>query len=103
MMDFAIHLEASDPARNIRRSYSIAAGQDLFGDWIVALNYGRIGAKGHTKTVQVADEAAAYSYVRKCLCKRKSAPKRIGIDYKVKGIVGAWDDIQWDMEDLAVA
>jgi hypothetical protein len=27
MMDFAIHLEASDPTRNIWRAYSITAGQ----------------------------------------------------------------------------
>lgn len=92
MMDFAIHLEACDPARNIWRAYHIAAGRDLFGDWIVQLTYGRIGAKGHTKTVLVADEAAAHSYVRQCLKKRKSAPNRIGIGYQVKGIYGAWDN-----------
>ena len=57
MMEFAIHLEACDPARNIWRSYSITAGQDLFGDWIVAMNYGRIGSRGTTKTVLLSDEA----------------------------------------------
>jgi len=59
MIEFAIHLEASDPERNIFRSYSITAGQDLFGDWIVQVNYGRIGSKGRTKTVCVADETEA--------------------------------------------
>ena len=28
MMEFAIHLEACDPARNIWRSYSITGGQE---------------------------------------------------------------------------
>ena len=89
MMEFAIHLEACDPARNIWRSYSITAGQDLFGDWIVAINYGRIVSRGTTKTVLLSDEAETRRYVQKCLKKRESAPKRIGIDYKVKDVSGA--------------
>ena len=73
MMEFAIHLEACDPARNIWRSYSITAGQDLFGDWIVVLNYGRISARGTTKTVLLSDEescaalcATMFQETRKC-------------------------------------
>jgi predicted DNA-binding WGR domain protein len=92
MMDFAIHLEARDPARNIWRAYSITAGQDLFGDWIVAMNYGRIGSRGTTKTVLLSDEEAVRRYVRQCLKKRESAPKRIGIDYKVIQIDGRWEE-----------
>jgi predicted DNA-binding WGR domain protein len=88
MMDFAIHLEARDPARNIWRAYSITGGQDLFGDWVVVLSYGRIGAKGRTKTVMLPDEAATRRYVRQCLKKRENALKRIGISYKVKSITG---------------
>ena len=94
MMEFAIHLEACDPARNIWRSYSITAGQDLFGDWIVVMNYGRIGARGQTKTILLSDEAETRRYVRQCLKKRESAPKRIGIDYKVKDISGTWSDFR---------
>ena len=94
MMEFAIHLEACDPARNIWRSYSITAGQDLFEDWIVAMNYGRIGSRGTTKTVVLSDEEDVLRYVRQCLKKRESAPKRIGIDYKVKDISGTWSDFR---------
>ena len=93
MMEFAIHLEACDPERNIWRSYSITGGQDLFGDWIVAMNYGRVGARGTTKTVVLPDEAETRRYVQKCLKKRESAPKRIGIDYKVRQISGEWGDL----------
>lgn len=80
MIEYNIQFEARDPARNIARSYRIVAGQDLFGDWVAELTYGRIGAKGRTKAVLAADEAAARRYVRQCLNKRKSAPKRIGVD-----------------------
>jgi len=100
MMEFAIHLEACDPARNIWRSYSITAGQDLFGDWIVAMNYGRIGSRGTTKTVTLPDEAETRRYVKKCLKKRESAPKRIGIDYKIVGVSGTWSDQREETKDL---
>jgi len=100
MMEFAIHLEACDPARNIWRSYSITAGQDLFEDWIVAMNYGRIGSRGTTKTVLLYDEAETRRYVQKCLKKRENATKRIGIDYKVKDITGAWSDFREETKDL---
>jgi WGR domain len=68
------------------------AGQDLFGDWIVAMNYGRIGSRGTTKTVLLSDEEAVRRYVRQCLKKRESAPKRIGIDYKVIQTDGRWEE-----------
>jgi len=92
MMDFAIHLEARDPARNIWRAYSITGGQDLFGDWVVVLSYGRIGAKGRTKTVMLPDEAATRRYVRQCLKKRENAPKRIGIGYAMIQATGVWEE-----------
>lgn len=88
MIEFAIHLEACDPERNIWRSYGITAGQDIFENWIVALTYGRIGARGRTKTILLSDEVEARRYVRQCLKKRESSPKRIGIRYKVKDLTG---------------
>ena len=100
MMEFAIHLEACDPARNIWRSYSITAGQDLFEDWIVAMNYGRIGSRGTTKTVLLSDEAETRRYVQQCLKKRENAPKRIGIDYKVKDITETWGDFHAETKNL---
>jgi predicted DNA-binding WGR domain protein len=91
MMEFSILLEACDPARNIHRAYHLAAGSDLFGHWVVEITYGRIGAKGRTKVVPVADEAEARSYVQTCLKRRESAPKRIGIGYKMIQTTGAWN------------
>ncbi len=92
MMHYTILLEACAPERNIWRSYHIAAGQDIFGDWVVELTYGLIGAKGRKQTILVPDEAAAQQYVRKCLKKRENAPKRIGIDYKKVASSGTWSE-----------
>jgi len=50
MIVYSILLEADYPELNIRRSYLIEAGQDLFGNWIVEINYGRIGCKGEKKS-----------------------------------------------------
>jgi predicted DNA-binding WGR domain protein len=88
MMEFSILLEACDPERNRWRSYHIAAGQDLFGDWVVVLTYGRMGCRGRTKMVLMPDESAARRFVEACLRKRESAHKRIGIGYKVRQTSG---------------
>ncbi len=92
MMAFSILLEARDPQRNIWRAYQITAGQDLFEDWIVSLSYGRIGAKGRTRTLLMVDEAATRRYVRACLKKRENAPKRIGVAYQVRA---SFDPDHW--------
>jgi hypothetical protein len=46
------------------------------------------------------DEAETRRYVQKCLKKRESAPKRIGIDYKVRDITGTWGDFREETKDL---
>ncbi len=98
MMEISILLEARNPARNVWRSYHLGAGQDLFGNWVVEVTYGRIGATGHTKVVLVADETEARSYIEKCLKKRKSAPKRIGVGYQVRHIEGKWGQDHYIMD-----
>jgi hypothetical protein len=72
------YLEARDPTHNVHRAYSIAYGQDLFGNWIVEITYGRIGAG---RTI-VDNEDEALNYVQKSLKCRQSAPKRIGVGYE---------------------
>lgn len=81
---FRIELRAADPARNRWRFYRVTAEQDLLGDWVVRLNYGRIGARGQFRTYLVADAAGASRRVRASLKRRQSAPKRIGITYTVR-------------------
>jgi predicted DNA-binding WGR domain protein len=84
MLKTVAYLEARDPERNIHRAYAIAYGQDLFGNWIVETTFGRIGGKGRTLVTVVKSEDEALQYVRKSLKRRESAPKRLGIGYKVK-------------------
>jgi len=81
---FRIELHATDTVRNRWRFYRIEAGRDLFGDYVVILSFGRIGAKGQSKTHVVADAAAGKEFVRACLKRRQSAPRRIGIAYQVR-------------------
>lgn len=87
MMTCIAYLEARDPARNIYRAYSISYGQDLFGTWIVEVNYGRIGNKGRTIVTVVNNEEEALKQVEKSLKRRQSAPKRIGVTYNVRTIL----------------
>jgi predicted DNA-binding WGR domain protein len=91
MMTRIAYLEAQDPTRNIYRAYSISYGQDLFGTWIVEVNYGRIGSKGRTIVTVVSNEEEALKQVKKFLKRRQSAPKRIGVAYKIRTI---WDSDQ---------
>jgi predicted DNA-binding WGR domain protein len=87
MLTPVAYLEARDPERNIHRAYSIAYGQDLFGNWVVETTYGRIGGKGRTLVTVVDNEEEALKYVQKSLKRRQSAPKRIGVAYKVRTIL----------------
>lgn len=83
------YLEARDPTHNVHRAYSIAYGQDLFGNWVVETTYGRIGAKGRTIVTVFNNEEEALKHVQKALKRRQSAPKRIGVAYKTRTLGGA--------------
>jgi predicted DNA-binding WGR domain protein len=82
MLTPVAYLEARDPARNIHRAYSLAYGQDIFGNWVVETTYGRIGGKGRTLVMVVNSEDEALQYVQKALKRRQSAPKHIGVGYE---------------------
>lgn len=88
MIVYSILLEADCPELNIRRSYLIEAGQDLFGNWIVEINYGRIGCKGRKKVILMDCEEDAKRVVKNRLKKRESAVKRIGVGYAARLICG---------------
>jgi predicted DNA-binding WGR domain protein len=51
-----IHLQAIDQARNVARDYQIEACLDLFGHWIVALHWGRIGTRGQSRQLSFDNE-----------------------------------------------
>jgi predicted DNA-binding WGR domain protein len=77
----AIRLQAIDHGRNIARRYAIEASPDLFGHWIVALHWGRIGTKGQSRICSFAKQPDAARFVRTTLRRRASAQKRIGVAY----------------------
>lgn len=78
-----VHMEAQDPARNRFRRWELEAAEDLFGVWIVQVNFGRIGSTGRTFARSFTDHLTAGRYVRAAIARRRSAPRRIGVAYRV--------------------
>ena len=89
MESFRIRLEACDPTRGHFRAYRIEAGSDLLGDCIVEVTYGRIGSRGRTIWHVASDEAEARRIVRRCLLRRATAPRRIGVGYQLREVAGS--------------
>jgi predicted DNA-binding WGR domain protein len=82
-----IRLEARSAAHRCFRAYEIEVGADLFGAWLVEMNYGRIGITGRSKIRSFATIEDAQAQVHACLRKRATAPRRIGVAYHVQRIV----------------
>ena len=80
---FAIELQAVSPQAQHRRAYEIHVGQDLFGQLVVTIDFGVIGARSQRRVHLVADVAEAQVVVRQALRRRLSAPRRIGVPYQV--------------------
>ena len=78
-----IHMEARDPALNRFRRWELEAAEDLFGAWIVRVRFGRIGSAGRTLVRGFADPVTTGRYVRAAIARRRSAPRRIGVAYRV--------------------
>ena len=80
---FAIELQAVSPLGQHRRAYEIHVGSDLFGQLVVTIDFGVIGTRGQRRVHLVADIADAQVVVRRALRRRLSAPRRIGVPYRV--------------------
>jgi predicted DNA-binding WGR domain protein len=87
--DLEIALRAENPAGNCWRDYSLALGRDLLGDWCIAVRWGRVGTPGSTAMhgFSTRDEAVAFAGV--LLKRRLSAPRRIGVPYRLIASTGA--------------
>jgi predicted DNA-binding WGR domain protein len=83
LTSLCIRLEARSEAHRCFRSYKIELDADLFGAWMVEMSYGRIGALGRTKVRSFSTTKEAQAQVRACLRKRATAPRRIGVAYRV--------------------
>ncbi|VFU17466.1 WGR domain-containing protein [Methylocella tundrae] len=76
-------LRACDPTLDRRRSWAVEAGIDLFGEWTARVSYGRIGSRGRTISRVFESEKLGREFVRKGLCRRRSAKRRCGVAYTV--------------------
>lgn len=94
MESFSVRLEACDPERGVFRAYRIDVGTDLLGDWLVDVTFGRIGSRGRTKRYLARDEDEARKIVRRCLRRRATAPRRIGVAYRLRELD---DPAQWSI------
>ena len=65
---------------------------DLLGDWLVDGIYGRIGARGRRIRYVAGQEAEARTIVGRCLRRRASARKCIGVSSRVRDLN---DPHQW--------
>ncbi|WP_158931688.1 WGR domain-containing protein [Acidisphaera sp. S103] len=97
MTSLSIKLEARSPAHRCHRAYEIAVSADLFGAWLVEMSYGRIGALVRTKARSFSTADAAAAEVKACMRKRASAPRRIGVAYRLKSAAQHGD---WHWPDL---
>ena len=88
LTSLCIRLEARSVAHRCFRSYEIELGADLFGAWMVEMSCGRIGALGRTKVRSFSPTKEAQAQVRACLRKRATAPRRIGVAYRVRRMDG---------------
>jgi hypothetical protein len=80
---FAIELRAVTPDRRRRRAYEIHVGPDLFGQLVVAIDFGVMGTRGRRLVRLMADTGQAKVVVRQVLRRRLTAPRRIGVPYRV--------------------
>jgi WGR domain len=99
MLDFRITLEARNPARGCLRHYRVEAGTDLFGTWVVQISYGRIGTVGRSRSFVVRDEAEARRLTQSLLKRRATAPRRIGVAYRIIELI---DPAGWAGSDGAI-
>jgi hypothetical protein len=89
---FAIELRAVSPHGQHRRAYEIHVGPDLFGQLVVAIDFGVIGTRGQRRVHLVADAGEVRTVVRWALRRRLTAPGRIGVPYRV---IACYDPECW--------
>lgn len=55
----AAHLRRIDPARNMARYYGLAVRRNLFGEWELVREWGRIGRSGQVRSAAYSTEGEA--------------------------------------------
>lgn len=82
-----VAFKAHHPERNHHRWYRITLGQDLLGNWTLAVEYGRVGGGSQQRQFASPSPDLLRSILRERLLRRLSAPRRIGCAYRLT----AWD------------
>jgi predicted DNA-binding WGR domain protein len=77
-----IELEARNPMANRLRRWKVELSQDLLGMWIVDIEFGRIGSNGRQLRHVFSSQPAAQAFMGRGLCRRATAPVRIGVAYR---------------------
>lgn len=54
-----VHLRCIDPSRNRRRFYHMTVQRNLFGEWVLMREWGRIGRAGRLKSEQFGQAVLA--------------------------------------------
>ena len=92
-MEGWVCLQAIDRPRNVYRAWRLEVGRDLFGVLTLRVTFGRTGADGRTVTKIAQDETQAREAVRVMLARRRGAPRRVGVAYRLVEQVGmeGWD------------
>jgi predicted DNA-binding WGR domain protein len=99
MTSLHILLEARSASRRCWRAYEVDVGVDLFGAWLVEMSYGRIGTTGRSKIRSFVTAAAAQAQVHACLRRRATAPRRIGVAYRLRRVRQSGDWSQSEVDD----
>lgn len=86
-----IALEAHSDERNHHRRYEVTVGQDLLGDWVVTVRFGRVGQPLRELRFASPDADAARAVLRDRLRRRLSAPRRIGCRYRMVEFIAEHD------------
>jgi WGR domain len=94
--------EAHHVARNHHRHYEVRIGRDLLEDWTVTIRYGRIGQHGQERRYGSPEPDVLRAILRDRLCRRLSAPKRIGCPYHLAAFSKApgFDAAAWLPGDI---
>ncbi len=84
-----VSFEAHNAGRNHHRRYEIALGRDLLEDWTISVRYGRVGQGGQEQRYGSSNLEEIRAIMRDRLCRRLSAPRRIGCPYSLVGLIAA--------------
>ncbi|MDE1905521.1 MAG: WGR domain-containing protein [Rhodospirillales bacterium] len=76
-------LRATNPERNVNRSWVCRIERDLFGACVVSVTFGRAGTHGRTIRRVVPDDAAADRFLASAMARRRGSEKRCGAAYRI--------------------